>query len=273
MTRAARPMERSGARRLGRAAALVALVVAPSAAAAQIADRVAGVEDGVVRFGYETKPDVEICAQGVRVGERHMWWTHRGPGDEVGRDCRYGFAEVELEVRRGLVRDVEIVRDQDDRASEAVDLGEVSAGEAAGYLLSLARSGATADGAEEAIFPAMIADVDDSWRSLLDVAKDRSVDGGVRRSALFWLGQEAADAATGGLADVARDEAEDQEVRNAAIFALSQRSGEEAVPVLMEVARTGEHAETRRTAMFWLAQSDDERVVAFFEDILLGRIR
>jgi hypothetical protein len=39
----------------------------------------------------------------------------------------------------------------------------------------------------------------------------------------------------------------------------------------MVLARTAREAETRRAAMFWLAQSDDERVVAFFEEVLLGR--
>lgn len=255
------------------AAILIALCVAPSAVAAQLGERVAEVEDGVVRFGYETRPDVEICEQGIHMGERRVWWTSHGPGGDVPRGCRYGFAEVELEVRRGLVRDVEIVRGPDARTADAVELGEVSAAEAAGFLLSLAYEGATSDGAEEAVLPAIIADADETWRTLLDVARDRGVSSNVRKSALFWVGQEAADAATDGLAGVARDEAEDQEVRNAAIFALSQRPDGEAVPALIEVARGADHAETRRTAMFWLAQSDDERVVAFFEDVLLGRIR
>jgi len=73
------------------------------------------------------------------------------------------------------------------------------------------------------------------------------------------------------LSSLAEDE--DQEVRNAAIFALSQRPDDEGLPALMELARTGAHAETRKTAMFWLAQSGDERVVAFFEEILLRRNR
>jgi hypothetical protein len=252
---------------------LTALLVTPPVATAQIADRVAEVEDGVVRFGYDVRPGVEICEQGIRVGDRHTWWTYRGRGDEVPRGCRSGFAEVELEVRRGVVRDVEIVRDPDARVRGAVDLGEVSATEAAAFFFSLPHGGATNDGAREAMFPAMIADVHEGWRTLLEVARDRAVHSGVRKQALFWIGQEAADAATEGLAGVARDEAEDQEVRNAAIFALSQRPDDEALPVLMEVARGADHAETRRTAMFWLAQSDDERVVAFFEDILLGRMR
>ena len=191
----------------------------------------------------------------------------------MSTNCRFGTAEVELEVRDGLVRDVDIVRDLDERTSGAIDLGDVSPEVAARYLLSLAYDGATADGAEEAVLPAMLADVDDIWRDLLHMARDRRLHEGVRKNTLFWLGQEAANAATQGLAEVALDEDEDQEIRNSAIFALSQRPPDEGIPVLMEVARSGEEVETRRTAMFWLAQSNDERVVDFFEEILLGRIR
>jgi HEAT repeat protein len=97
------------------------------------------------------------------------------------------------------------------------------------------------------------------------------VDADVRRTALFWLGLEAAAAATEGMAGVAEDEDEDQEVRAAAIFALSQRPAEEGVPILMELARTAREPATRKTAFFWLAQSRDRRVVPFFRDVLLGR--
>ncbi len=55
------------------------------------------------------------------------------------------------------------------------------------------------------------------------------------------------------------------------MFALSQRPTDEGVPILMDVARTATQAETRRSAMFWLAESEDPRVVAFFEEVLLGR--
>ena len=184
-----------------------------------------------------------------------------------------GVAEVELHVRNGRVRDIELVRDVGDGRPDALDLGEVSAAEAARFLLSLAHDGASGDAAEEAILPAMLADVEGLWRELLVIARDRSVAENVRKNTLFWLGQEAAQAATAGLTDVALDEDEEQEIRNSAIFALSQRPDHEAVPLLMEVARTGDQAETRKTAMFWLAQSDDERVVRFFEEILLRRIR
>jgi hypothetical protein len=252
------------------ALALGAGAFAPRAVEAQLAERVADVEDGTVRFAYETKPGVEICDQGVRMGDHHMnWRTRRG---ERASGCRFGVAEVEVSLRAGRVREVELVRDRDDRR-DALDLGEVGADEAARYLLSLPYEDATQDAAQHAIMPAMLADAEDVWRDVLRLAEDRSLDDEIRKSATFWLGQEAAEAATESLSGLALAEDEDQEVRNAAIFALSQRPDDEGLPVLMELARTGEHAETRKTAMFWLAQSPDERVVAFFEEILLRKNR
>jgi hypothetical protein len=245
----------------------------PQAVVAQIADRVAAAEDGVVRFGYETREGVEICDQGIRVGERRLWWRSRH-GERGASSCREGLAQVELTVRDGRVRDVELVGDPSEADAGALDLGTVPAAEAARFLLSLAHDGgASRDAAEDAVFPAVIADVPEVWRDLLAIARDRAVHGDVRESALFWLGQEAADAATAGLSGVALDQDEDQDVREAAIFALSQRPVDEAVPALIEVALTGDELGTRRTAMFWLAQSEDPRVVDFFEQVLLGRIR
>ena len=251
----------------------VLALAAPAGVGGQVARQVADVEDGTVRFSYETKPGVEICDQGIRWGERTMWWRTRGGEDDRGTGCSQRLAEVELRVRRGIVREVEVVRSERDRSARATDLGEIPARQAASYLLSLATDGADADGAEEAIMPAMLADAGDIWRDVIDIAEDRSVDGSVRKSALFWLGQEAAEVVTEGLAGVALDEDEDQEIRDAAIFALSQRPAAEGVPILMELAKEGDGAETRKKAMFWLAQSGDDRVVDFFESILIGRNR
>jgi hypothetical protein len=241
----------------------------PAAARAQeLAQRVEGAGDGTVRFSYATRPGVEICDQGIRMGEHHVWWRSHG-WDDVATHCRMGPAEVEVRVRDGEVRHVEVVRGPQDRTSGATDLGEVGARDAVAFLLDVARS-APSSAAEDAVFPTVLADVDDVWRDLLSLAKERSAPRSSRKSALFWIGQEAADAATRGLSDVALADDEDQDVRDAAVFALSQRPDRESLPVLMELARTAKQAKTRRTAMFWLAQSDDPRVVAFFEEILVG---
>ena len=57
-------------------------------------------------------------------------------------------------------------------------------------------------------------------------------------------------------------------MRKQAIFALSQRSTDEAVPALMRIARTNGDPELRRTALFWLGQSEDPRAVTLFEEML-----
>lgn len=251
-------------------AVLVALGAA-GGVSAQIGPRIESVRDGTVRFAYEVKPGVEICDRGIRVDDRRMTWRSRGSDEAL---CLTDVAEVDVELRDGLVRDVRVVRPLDDRPDDLVlELGEVPAREVVDFLLGLAYAGATSKGAQEAVFPTTLADVDEVWRDLIAVARDRSIHRGVRKNALFWIGQEAADAATDGLSEVALAEDEDQEVREAAIFALSQRPENQAIGALIEVARSAEQAESRRTAMFWLAQSEDPRVVSFFEQVLLGRNR
>lgn len=255
----------------GTVTALLVGLGAASGASGQIDVRVAGVDEGTVRFAYDAKPGVEICDRGIRMGDRRMTW--RSGGLDTAR-CVTDVVEVDVEVRDGVVRDVDVVRPLDERPDDLVaDLGMVGPREAVDFLMGLAQGGATPNGAEEAVFPATLADVDDVWRDLIEVARDRSIHEGVRKNALFWLGQEAADAATDGLSEVALSEDEDQDVRDAAIFALSQRPENQAIGALIEVARSADHAESRRTAMFWLAQSEDDRVVRFFEQVLLGRNR
>lgn len=251
---------------------MLAIAVAPGLATGQeLARQVSRVEDGTVRLSYPARPGVEICDEGIRMGDHQIMWHSRDRDDDP-LNCRTGPVEIEVQVRSGSVRDVDIIRRSRDRTGGATDLGMVSAEEAVEFLLGTARSGGfSGRGVEEGLLPAVLADVDEIWRGLLTMAKDRAVDEDVRTSALFWVGQEAAAAVTQGLAGVALDEDEDQEVREAAVFALSRRPADEGVPILMEVARTADHGETRRSAMFWLAQSEDERVYAFFEEILLGR--
>lgn len=261
-----------------RAAALTVAAAAlfwPTLGSGQVAEAVAATDDGTVRLAFELRPGVEICDRSIRTGGDGVRWSSRHDDwrDDVG-SCVTDVADVDLEVRDGVVRDVEVVRPSDPRPDDLRrDVGLVPAADAFDFLVGLAYEGATSGGAEDAVFAATLADVDEGWRSLIEVAKDGSVDRGVRKSALFWVGQEAADAATEELSGVALADDEEQEVRDAAIFALSQRPENQAIGSLIEIARSAEQAESRRSAMFWLAQSEDERVVDFFEEILLGRNR
>lgn len=251
--------------------ALLALGL-PAAGGAQIEAAVSAVDDGWVRFAFETRDGVEICPRGIRWGENRLgenrWYGSGGRArDEAA--CAPGLARVDLEIREGRVRRVALAHDDRAARRPVRDLGVVEAAEAARYLLSLAESGASPSAAEDALMPAFLARLPEVWRELVRLAGDRSLSSGVREGALFWLGQEAASAATAGIAAVASDEEEEQDVREAAVFALSQRPPDQGVPILMDLARSAEQAETRRAAFFWLAQVDDEQVIGFFEEVLL----
>jgi hypothetical protein len=255
------------------AALLAALPVLPAAAAGQsLAARVGGVRDGTVRFHFDAKPGVEVCDQGIRIGPHdYIQWRSRGWDEDRGTSCRSGFLEVEISRRSGAAHEVRIVRRPADRTADATELGAIAAGAAAHYLLSVAHQAEDVDAADHALLPAVLADADSIWPDLLSIARDHGVRERVRKSALFWLGQEAGDVVTRGLRAVARGDDESQDVRDAAVFALSQRPADESVPALMELARTAPQAKTRKTALFWLAQSPDPRVPGFFEEILVGK--
>ena len=253
-------------------AVVVGLALLPFGGSAQLADRVTEVGDGFVRFHFSTRPGVEVCDHGVRIGTSYQSWRGWKEG-ERNRGCRSDVAEVDVRLRDGAVRSVELTESEVRGRREVVDLGRVDAEEAAEYLLGLAHTDASRDAAEDALLPAMLADAPESWRLVLDLARDEQLHGGIRKNALFWLGQAASDVATSELTEVATDSSEEQDIRDAAVFALSQRPDEESIPILMELAETADEAQTRKQAMFWLAQSDDPRVVDFFAEILLRGAR
>jgi HEAT repeat protein len=82
------------------------------------------------------------------------------------------------------------------------------------------------------------------------------------------LGQAAGDAAAKGLDSIATDSGGEIEIRKQAVFALSQRPADEGVPILIRIARSNRHPELRKTALFWLGQSEDPRALTLFEEIL-----
>jgi len=131
----------------------------------------------------------------------------------------------------------------------------------------LART-ATSGAGEKAIFSATLADSVTLGPDLLRIARDAAVPRRTRRTAVFWLGQAAEQAATRGLDDLVAADTMDREIREAAVFALSQRPRQEGVPALIRIARTHRDPHVRRKAIFWLGQSDDSRALALFEELL-----
>jgi HEAT repeat protein len=109
-------------------------------------------------------------------------------------------------------------------------------------------------------------DVPEALTELIRAAR-RDASGQVRGQALFWLAQKAGEKAAGTITR-AIDDDPDTEVKEKAVFALSQLPKDQGVPLLIEVARNNRNREVRKKAMFWLGQSNDERALAFIEDVL-----
>lgn len=227
---------------------------------AALEQKVLGRRDGDFRIAFATKPGV--CGSG-----EHNISIRDDDDDDWQSDCKHGPALVTIRMRDGQLADVKTrVGGTWLPRSDVTDLGTVASRDAADLFLRLARQ--DGKGADEAILPALIADSADVWRDLLALARSDRVRTDVRKSAVFWVGQAAATAATKGLTDVVGDDAVDREVRESAVFALSQRPRDEAVPALLAVARTHKDPQIRRKAIFWLGQTEDPRAVAYFEEVL-----
>ena len=246
---------------------LAGLVAIP-ASAQSLAARVGEVRDGVVRFSFASRPDV--CGNGVnniQTGNGHR--IRNNDDDDVDYFCEYGPVRLSLTKSEGNVTRIRVAVGGRWRESSArpVDLGMVSTREASDFLFDLARrSGSRAGG--EAIFAVTLADSITPWPEMLRIARDESIRQDTRKQSVFWLGQAAGDAATEGLSELAEDEDEDREVRESAVFALSQLGDDEGVPALIRIARSNKDPKIRRTALFWLGQSDDPRALDLFEELL-----
>jgi HEAT repeat protein len=148
----------------------------------------------------------------------------------------------------------------------ALDLGTVSAEAAARYFLKLAGQADEMEG--DPVLPATLADSVTVWPALLRLARNTRIPEERRKSAVFWLSQAAEAAAGLALDSIVSDPGGTREIRKQAVFAMSQRDPDEAVPRLIHIAKTNPDPELRKTALFWLGQSEDPRAIDLFEEIL-----
>lgn len=208
------------------AGALLVGVPAPSGTLrAQERERTVRAVQGTVRLAFPAPPG--SCASGAG----GVWMGRSSARDEWEPDCPPALVRMALDVRAGQVQALRAYVGGRWRGP-ATDLGTVSEQEAG--------------------------------RLLLGLAKDTARPAAVRRTALTWLAQVAAESATRGLAEIA-DADGDREVRKQAIFALSQQRTGDPTAALIHIARTQKDPELRRTAIFWLGQSKDPKALAYFE--------
>ena len=236
------------------------LLVATRGVAQSVASRINAISSGTVRLAFPARPGV--CGD----GDHNISFHRAGDRDEWEGNCQSGPVRVALDRSGGRTVALRAYVGGNWRGTNAVDLGLVPAAEASAWLLGLAERNEPAS--EEAIFPATIGEGVTAWPALLRVARNQEVQKKVRRSAIFWLGQAAGEAATAGLDSITQDQRQDQEVREAAIFALSQRPKDEGVPALIRVAKSNRDPELRKKALFLLGQREDPAALALFEELL-----
>ena len=236
-------------------------LVSQPVSAQSLSQRLGAVKDGTVRLSFAARPGV--CADdadGIKVGHQSNEWQP---------DCQPRLVRVALSLRDHRPHSVRTYvggRWLPDGA--AVDLGTVGAREAALYFLALAEQPGNSGVGGDLLLPAVLADSVTIWPSLVRIARNEREPGETRKRAVFWLGQAAGEAAGQALDSIAGDDRGDRDVRKQAIFALSQRDRNEAVPALIRIARTNTDPVLRKTALFWLGQSEDPRAISLFEELL-----
>lgn len=239
---------------------------AATAGAQSLAQRIAAAGQGEVRMTYATRPNV--CGDGgsmVGVDDSFMMSSSmESYGRWTSTSCRPGAARVAVELGPN---GVESVRPRVGGSWEAgtghvVDLGVVSAPEAARYFLDLVEK---LDGraARNTLLAAAIADSADISARLLAIGQRTSNSSETRRRAVHWLGIFGDASMAKPLTELARTgDDEKKSVGEAALFALSRLPDGAGLPSLIELARSAPSTHLRAQAVFWLGQSDDKRARA-----------
>ncbi len=243
----------------------------PGGAGAQsLADRVAHAGGERIEFTYASRPGV--CGDGqsyVHMAGDGVNQFYGSYGDLTALRCVHGPARVVLNRAEGEIIALRVYVGPS-AADGATDLGTVPARDAADYLMRLASSAQGAV-ARDAILPAMLADSVDNQAALTAIARDPSRAREVRRTAIAWLGRNAADAprAVRTLLGIATDEADGRSVRQSALGALTRVSDGAGIPPLIRLADDSTGGWVGRTALSVVAASGDPRS----RDFLRGVVR
>lgn len=236
-----------------------ALLASGTAGAQSIAQRVRSAGDAEVRMTYATRSGV--CGDGansVALGEAlYVYPSMESYGRWSGVECRHGDARIALTVRDG---EVELIRTRvggswREGRTRIVDLGTVSAPEAARYFVALAEQ---LDGKQtrNALLPAVIADSVDVLPDLRRLAERTSTPREARRRAIHWMGILGDRSMVEPLERLARADDDDDGIAEASMFALSRLPDDAGIPSLIAIARSNPATEDRRKAVFWLGQSE-----------------
>jgi tetratricopeptide (TPR) repeat protein len=119
---------------------------------------------------------------------------------------------------------------------------------------------------EKVLFSLSQMGLEENARWLVGIAQNEGEPIEVRKNALFWAGQMKEVP----FSDLAAmyDRVQNREMKEQLIFVYSQRRESAGVDRMMAIARTETDTELRRSAIFWLSQSNDPRVAEFLLEII-----
>jgi len=262
-------------------------IVNPASAQNNLATRVGGSPDGIVRLQFSSRPGA--CGDGRdAIGYRRAFFAEsfQSFGKWNAPACVAGPVRVALTVASGQVTRLKTsVGGSWQPTSERVtDLGTVSPAEAASFFFALVPRIERATGRDKSriLLPAVLADAGDVIPQLTSLARDDARTEETRRQAIMWLGL-LGDAKTvpillefarrGGAGPLGDDVDEDDTkpgkkgLATTAMAALSSMSEGAGVPALIDLSRDGS-AGTRSSAVFWLGQADDPRAFAALHAVI-----
>ncbi len=259
--------------------AMVALANTTPATASRIDDSIKKTRTGYIQFEFPTRDGVvgngrnvistdDGHSMRINLDDNQMHCNDCDEWDIYRRECSAGPARVLMKVKNRKVVDMHVTVGaiNHDIVNDYQDLGTIPVTEAADYLLDMAED-ADRRVVDDAMFAATLSDAV-IWPRLLEIARNRGAAQKVRKSAVFWTGQIAGQKAVEGLTTLVDDDSMEIEVRKSAIFSLSQCRNVDSTKRLISVVRTNRHPQLIKSALFWLAQSEEDEALALFEEIL-----
>ena len=264
------------------AASVVAIAVPQSLVAQNLAQRIAGAPDGVVRVQFASRPGT--CGNGRdMVGYRKALFSDsfESMGEWHSVDCVPGPVRAAVSISGGKVTRVKtsVGGSWPASADRVTDLGVVAAPEAASYFFSLVPALERVSAKSRILLPAVLADAGDVTPELTSLASDAARIQETRRQAIHWLGilgdarvvptlVAFARGAEGGL-DGRNDDKGDggKGLGTAAMAALGFLQDGAGIPALIDLSRSGS-AGIRRSAVFWLGQSGDPRALGTLHGVI-----
>ncbi|MFL5585787.1 MAG: HEAT repeat domain-containing protein [Gemmatimonadaceae bacterium] len=241
------------------------LTVSAASGAQTLASRIASASGRSVQFSYKPRPGV--CGDGrtyISTGAGNFYGSF---SSDASNQCESGPVRVVLDLADRNVVALRTYVGADPAANDGAttNLGAVSPGEAADYLLTMA---ARADGrvGRDAIFAALLGDSVDASARLLDIGRDQARPLETRRAALSGLTRTESrqlDRIASSLVQIATNEGDVQGVRTQALSVLSRLDHGAGIQPLIQLANSNASSWIGRESMRVLSSSGDPRARQF----------